>query len=759
MAEVKTVERLEDWFDSLVIIGFQGAGDTWARLAPAGLSVHRTTLAGADDPQALYAALERLRREEGIKRPLVWVFEDVSTAAAVGAGEAFKVRFLEGAAPPNAINAMNAYDLTVSTGAVAQAEGRVLDLAPSESSMATLVTEICARIQQGVSADKSLNVLILYCDVFTHIETIHEHLRAFSRYSRHNYFYFPVSDTTRLNMFEGYAEAWPQAWDLSVFDAVIWHYVVPAYLEGRISPFVADKLAAYDGLKILFVQDEYDSTATTWDWIRKAGVQLVMTCVPPEGLAYAYPPQRHHGVEFLQTLTGYVPEDDGLERFVTPMRRRDMRLAYRGRILPYRYGLLGREKYDIGVQMKALAQARGVAADIAVDEDSRIYGQDWYRFLGSARAMLATESGSNIFDFEGTLKPLGEAAEQRGESFESFHAQHLQPHEGHVRMNQISPKVFEAISLRTALVCFEGVYSGVIQPDIHYIPLKKDYSNVDDVFAKLEDLDLLEEMTERAFRDVIASGRYSYAAFARNFEAVLESRVMRQGRVEMISVPLMYRRPDAPGFTGVVRPTAFEQILNTGVLRGDFRRRNFEILASQIREAELTPRLHQGDRPPPSAVATFSADSGAVVCYDFWRNAGATLQHEADGAHITTPPVCWHYASGINLDFSGVDFDHEHCWVRVRVRDATSNIRVSVYDLDDDTLAAETALPVGPGESEVFLKIVRRKGSLLLFRTGEFPEAASATILSAEILVSSAYHPSVLAVAQALKHTPSRWVQ
>ena len=54
-------------------------------------------------------------------------------------------------------------------------------------------------------------------------------------------------------------------------------------------------------------------------------------------------------------------------------------------------------------------------------------------------------------------------------------------------MNQISPRVFEAIALRTALVLFEGEYSGIIAPGVHYIPLKKNLSNLDDVLSLLGD--------------------------------------------------------------------------------------------------------------------------------------------------------------------------------------------------------------------------------------------------------------------------------
>jgi hypothetical protein len=80
-------------------------------------------------------------------------------------------------------------------------------------------------------------------------------------------------------------------------------------------------------------------------------------------------------------------------------------------------------------------------------------------------------------------------------------------------MNQISPRVFEAIASRTILVLFEGEYSGVIRPDEHFIALKKDGSNLADVIQSLQNNEYIDAMADRAWTDVIESGKYSYKSF------------------------------------------------------------------------------------------------------------------------------------------------------------------------------------------------------------------------------------------------------
>ena len=79
-----------------------------------------------------------------------------------------------------------------------------------------------------------------------------------------------------------------------------------------------------------------------------------------------------------------------------------------------------------------------------------------------------------------------------------------------LNVGQLSPKMFEAIELGTVLVLFEGNYSNILIPDIHYISLKEDLSNIEDVMSKIKDNDFLQNMADRAFDDIVKSMKYSY---------------------------------------------------------------------------------------------------------------------------------------------------------------------------------------------------------------------------------------------------------
>ncbi|WP_276606539.1 glycosyltransferase family protein [Ramlibacter rhizophilus] len=391
---------------------------------------------------------------------------------------------------------------------------------------------------------KRLNVAVLYDDGSVHVNTVREHLESFARYSRHQIVYVPATggEPAQFRWSGRAALDVSGGPDLSAFDVVAVHYSARVSVEGHMPPVVEQALARFHGLKLLYIQDEYDTPEVTLRWIDRVQPDLVYTCVPAQDREKVYSSARFPATEFLPTLTGYVPEDASIDDHALPLTQRPLLIAYRGRKLPPIYGHLGYEKYLIGRTVRELADARGLPVDVEVDDAKRIYGADWYRFLGSARATLGTESGSNLFDFDGSAAALIERELARDPQADYATLEPLlRGYEQAVRMNQVSPKIFEAIRTRTALVLFEGEYSGVVRAGEHYIPLKRDFSNFDEVVHQLRDDAFVTALTTRAYDDVIRSGRWSYRTFVEGFDADIEQRVLRETGLALLWVPLFVR--------------------------------------------------------------------------------------------------------------------------------------------------------------------------------------------------------------------------
>ena len=281
-----------------------------------------------------------------------------------------------------------------------------------------------------------------------------------------------------------------------------------------------DAVKQFGGYKIIFIQDEYEGTEIARNWITNLGIHCVYNLVCLMIISKQFIPPIVLNVRFIRTLTGFVPELSLPKSAYKELSARLVLVGYRGRALPYWYGTLGQEKLNIGVQFKEYALQNRLNVDIEWEPDKRIYGNGWYDFLGSCRATLGTESGANIFDFDGSLrKEIEDRLNIMGGdlTYSDIYEELIAPNEN-IPMNQISPKLFEAISLKTALILFEGSYSGILVPDLHYISLKKDFSNISEVVCKLQDDAFIQTLTERAYHDVVESKHYSYEQFVRGID-------------------------------------------------------------------------------------------------------------------------------------------------------------------------------------------------------------------------------------------------
>lgn len=118
-------------------------------------------------------------------------------------------------------------------------------------------------------------------------------------------------------------------------------------------------------------------------------------------------------------------------------------------------------------------------------------------------------------------------AKHPGASFEEVSELFLRPYEGSLRLNQISPRCFEAAALRTPMVLIEGSYSGVLYPERHYIPLRKDFSNFDEVVKKIKDSDYLQYLADRTYQEKALNSPWSYRSFVNIVDESMKLGVQR----------------------------------------------------------------------------------------------------------------------------------------------------------------------------------------------------------------------------------------
>ena len=133
--------------------------------------------------------------------------------------------------------------------------------------------------------------------------------------------------------------------------------------------------------------------------------------------------------------------------------------------------------------------------------------------------MLGVEAGTSIFDTKDQMKNEMEQyiKENPLTSDEQLWDKILKPYEKVINYRSISPRIFESAIFRNLMILFEGEYSSVLEAGKHYIELKKDFSNINEVIEMAQDPELYNKITNRAYSDLIESGKYSYQSFIQDF--------------------------------------------------------------------------------------------------------------------------------------------------------------------------------------------------------------------------------------------------
>ena len=390
------------------------------------------------------------------------------------------------------------------------------------------------KTRRNMLPEVSLNggiLLLYYHTLGSDAPTIMEHVNAFRNHSRLRI--FPVN--TVYGFWEGLRDI--------RFKAVIFHYS----LFGSRPFFLAEDYLRYfekrPAYKVAFFQDEYRYWPEREAFIRRMNLDRIYSLIEPKyfGRTYRRCAPR---ADIVPTLAGYVTEGmlAAAKKYSLPTDERKLDVGYRSRRLPIFYGKGSQEKCEIALRFKEYLKSHpslSLVTDIEIDEDRRVYGKAWYEFLGNCRGVLGVESGVSITDMDNSLERMYECyliAHPHAGSDEIY-ADILEASENSFPIRTISPRHFEAAAFRICQIQFEGEYSGVMKPGVHYLELKKDFSNINEVISRFRDPEMRRNLTENAYRDLIASGKYHEKKFIREFD----EKLMSNDFYSKMSLPEMVR--------------------------------------------------------------------------------------------------------------------------------------------------------------------------------------------------------------------------
>ena len=356
-------------------------------------------------------------------------------------------------------------------------------------------------------------VLVLYSALVSPLKTaVADHLRSFGRYGSGRTIYLNIS-----------VRSIPPWIERLGIDVVVFHTTL---LSNRWDPpafrMVKRKLRRLRGgtwTKVAIPQDEFLETETLCAFLREFNVDQVLTCASPDQWPVIYGDLVDGPTTFTRVLTGYLDADTvaRIDRLAQEDQQRAIDISYRAkRAEPWlgRHALL---KSAIAGAFEREATDQGLTSDISVRPQDTLIGDAWYRLLLGSRWTIGVEGGASVIDRDGTIRKrtLRYLYAHPQASFEEVEAACFPGQDGSLHLMALSPRHLEACATRTAQALIEGEYNGVLEAGTHYLPVRADLTNLADVCRAMQDDDLRASLADRAYRDVVASGRFDYHELVR----------------------------------------------------------------------------------------------------------------------------------------------------------------------------------------------------------------------------------------------------
>lgn len=293
------------------------------------------------------------------------------------------------------------------------------------------------------------------------------------------------------------------------------------------------RLAALEGLtcpRIAIPQDEFLNTDPLVDFLKQFRVDHVFTCAPEKEWQTIYGALMADGVGLTRVLTGYLEQRTvrRIDQLATQGAERVIDIGYRSWQPEAWLGRHGMLKGWIADRFSEEGRRLGLRTDISMSPADTLLGDDWYRFLLRCRFTIGAEGGASILDRDGRIRErvTRYRAEHMDASFDEIEQSCFPGLDGTFDLRAITPRHLEACATRTPQILIEGSYNGILEPETHYLPLRADFTNIVEVLESMARRDQAAEMAERAYRDVVGTGRYGYESFV----ATLLSNAPRSSR-------------------------------------------------------------------------------------------------------------------------------------------------------------------------------------------------------------------------------------
>ena len=295
-------------------------------------------------------------------------------------------------------------------------------------------------------------------------------------------------------------------------DVFIVNYDFLNYRFTPLWPYIKNrhkKIAQRSGKVVAIAQDDFWANKLLDNWCMDWDVDRILTPISND-LDVLYP-RSIKTKEFRTALTGYVKS--GPIPQTALLRDRPIDLGQRVRDMPPHLGRLAQAKSKQAVVMATAATSAGFKVDVSTRVEDSFIGAAWFDFLSSCKFTVGMKGGASLHDPYGLTHTKVQAylARHSEASFDEIERKCFKGKDMKHEFTAISPRLFESSMAGTCQILQRDDYLGVLEPWRDYIPLERNFSNVNEVVSTMRDLDKCQEIVTNARIALVDSQMFDYS--------------------------------------------------------------------------------------------------------------------------------------------------------------------------------------------------------------------------------------------------------
>jgi hypothetical protein len=246
--------------------------------------------------------------------------------------------------------------------------------------------------------------------------------------------------------------------------------------------------------KVALPQDEYQNPLIRDSFLSAINVNEIYTIFLNE-IDILYPQCVNKETLFSLGFTGYL--DQSVVEYSSRKWNswdRDFLITYRTQPQSFIFGEIGRLKTKIADFFLSIFDESIEPINITYNSKDVFSGNSWYDFLLNSKFVLGSLSGSSFIDFDGRLQNYDLLDFVDIGLYEKIYPEYKLLNS---ELTAISPRNLEASVFGCCQILIESDYGSIFKPWEHYIPLKRDFSNIEEVKSAMNDDKLVKSMISK----------------------------------------------------------------------------------------------------------------------------------------------------------------------------------------------------------------------------------------------------------------------